>query len=54
MVPDLSLDDSISSLSGETKDSFLSFITTMLRWLPEERARASELLKHPWMADAIP
>jgi hypothetical protein len=53
-VPQISLEKSISALSGEAKEKFLDFIRSMLTWLLEERKRASELLKHPWMAKAIP
>jgi hypothetical protein len=53
-VPQLSLEESVSALGGEPKEQFLSFIRSMLKWLPEERQQACELLKDPWMAKAIP
>lgn len=53
-MPQLSLEKSVSALGGEAKEQFLNFIRSMLKWLPEERKRASELLKDPWMAGAIP
>lgn len=28
---------------------FLEFIRSMLRWVPEERKRARELLEDPWL-----
>jgi serine/threonine protein kinase len=37
-------------LEGEEKELFLDFIRSMLRWRPEDRKSATELLKHPWMA----
>ena len=53
-MPQLSLEESVPALDGETKEEFLNFIRSMLKWLPEKRKRASELLKDPWMAGAIP
>ena len=54
VVPQLSLEESVSALDGENKKQFLDFVRSMLRWLPEKRTRASELLDNPWMAGAIP
>ncbi|KAJ8131233.1 hypothetical protein O1611_g2390 [Lasiodiplodia mahajangana] len=54
VIPQLSLEESVSALNGETKEQFLNFIRLMLKWLPEKRKQASELLKDPWMAGAIP
>ncbi|KAL3419950.1 serine/threonine-protein kinase SRPK3 [Phlyctema vagabunda] len=31
-------------------ESFIGFLRMMLRFVPEERASASELLKHPWLS----
>lgn len=36
-------------LEGEEKSEFLSFISNMLQWRPEDRASARELLQHPWL-----
>jgi hypothetical protein len=52
-VPPLSLEES-EALDGEDKELFLNFMRSMLRWLPEERKRATELLKDPWLEGAIP
>ncbi|KAF2004736.1 non-specific serine/threonine protein kinase [Amniculicola lignicola CBS 123094] len=54
VVPQLSLEESISALDGETKEQFLNFIRSMLKWSPEKRKQASELLQDPWMTGAIP
>jgi hypothetical protein len=54
IVPQLSLEESVSTLDGESKEQFLNFISSMLQWLPEKRKQASELLEDPWMAGAIP
>lgn len=48
-IPPLSLEKSVQSLSGENKQQFLEFVRSMLRWLPEERKSATELLKDPWL-----
>ncbi|KAG9778281.1 hypothetical protein KCU88_g4302, partial [Aureobasidium melanogenum] len=53
-VPLLSLEESEEVLDGEDKERFLKFMRSMLRWLPEERMRASELLKDPWLQGEIP
>ena len=36
-------------LQNEDKDSFLAFITSMLRWDPKERKTAKELLEDKWL-----
>ncbi|RMZ87471.1 hypothetical protein DV736_g5300, partial [Chaetothyriales sp. CBS 134916] len=48
-VPRLSLEGSEKVLDGDNKERFLKFMRSMLKWLPEERKRASELLKDPWL-----
>jgi hypothetical protein len=53
-VPPLCLEESEKVLDGENKERFLKFMRSMLRWLPEERKRATELLKDPWLEGAIP
>jgi serine/threonine protein kinase len=49
-IPKISLEERVSVLEGEEKELFLDFIRSMLRWRPEDRKSATELLKHPWMA----
>lgn len=53
-MPSLYLEESEQVLDGENKEQFLKFMRSMLRWLPEERKRATELLKDPWLEGAIP
>ncbi|KAE8133555.1 kinase domain protein [Aspergillus pseudotamarii] len=48
-IPTLSLDTLEKRLSGEEKELFLAFITSMLRWMPEERKTAKQLLEHPFL-----
>lgn len=52
-IPDLSLENSEEQLEGENKASFLDFIRKMLRWVPEERQTAKQLLAHPWLRSAF-
>ncbi|KFY90716.1 hypothetical protein V500_05005 [Pseudogymnoascus sp. VKM F-4518 (FW-2643)] len=49
VVPLLSLDSLEKQLSGEEKQLFIRFIRSMLKWLPEERSTAKQLLKDPWL-----
>ncbi|RAL16615.1 uncharacterized protein BO97DRAFT_475361 [Aspergillus homomorphus CBS 101889] len=48
-IPAVSLESKEKRLSGEEKDSFIRFIRSMLRWLPEERKTAKQLLEDPWL-----
>lgn len=52
-VPDMSLERAEIVLEGEEKRQFLIFVRSMLRWFPEERRRAVELLADPWLEGAI-
>ena len=51
-IPPLSLETSEQNLFGENKQRFLDFVRSMLRWLPEERKSAIDLLKDPWLNSA--
>lgn len=53
IVPNFSLEDRVTVLGGEKKKMFLNFIRSMLQWRLEDRMSATELRKHPWMADAM-
>ncbi|KAE8145038.1 kinase-like domain-containing protein [Aspergillus avenaceus] len=48
-VPHCSLEESEEYLEGENKTLFMRFIRKMLRWDPEERQSARELLSDPWL-----
>ncbi|PGH06014.1 hypothetical protein GX51_02605 [Blastomyces parvus] len=39
-------------LTGDDKDAFLHFIRRMLRWIPEERPTAEEMVFDPWLMEA--
>ena len=45
----MTLEDAEKKIEGEDKAQFLQFVRKMLRWKPEERQGASELLKDPWL-----
>lgn len=47
-MPHYSLEESEEYLEGENK-MFMQFIRKMLRWDPEERQSARELLSDPWL-----
>ena len=38
------------SLDGEEKERFLIFVRKMLRWMPEDRETAAQLLRDPWLS----
>ena len=40
-------------LEGHEKDDFLRFLQRMLRWDPEERPSAKELLFDPWLMHGL-
>lgn len=48
-VPSVSLEDVVTRLEGSSKILFLQFIRSMLKWLPEKRKSAKELLEDPWL-----
>ncbi|KAJ6014554.1 hypothetical protein N7540_009145 [Penicillium herquei] len=54
IVPPASMESLEKRLSGPEKEQFISFLKSMLRWLPEERKTAKQLLDDPWLADSRP
>ena len=48
-VPKETLKDAGKQLKGEEEALFLSFAKKMLKWKPEERSSAKELLGDPWL-----
>lgn len=49
----ISLEGAEENLEGKNKESFLHFVRTMLRWVPEERKSARELLDDPWLNETF-
>jgi len=52
MVPDRSLEDTITHIDGEQKAEFLRFMRRILQWVPEDRPTAAERLQDPFMVAA--
>ncbi|KAJ5558175.1 kinase-like domain-containing protein [Penicillium sp. DV-2018c] len=48
-IPLLSLEDLEWNLQGSQQQLFLGFMRKMLRWRPEERESAKDLLSDPWL-----
>ena len=50
IVPiNFSFDHSTTTIHGEDKTMFLQFVSRMLKWQPEDRSTAKELLTDPWL-----
>ncbi|OJJ95661.1 hypothetical protein ASPACDRAFT_54973 [Aspergillus aculeatus ATCC 16872] len=49
VVPMISLGSLKKRLAGEEKAEFIQFMMSMLKWLPEERKTAKQLLGDPWL-----
>jgi serine/threonine-protein kinase SRPK3 len=48
-VPEEDLESAERHVKGEEKAQFLDFARKMLKWKPEERSSAKELLEDPWL-----
>ncbi|KAB8226144.1 kinase-like domain-containing protein [Aspergillus novoparasiticus] len=48
-IPTISLEALEKQLDGEEKELFLAFIMSMMKWMPEERKTAKQLLEHPFL-----
>jgi serine/threonine protein kinase len=53
VVATTSLEDEMKSLDGKEKTCFLKFLRRMLRWRPEDRATARELVQDPWIQSIL-
>lgn len=54
LVPkDFTWDSRCSSLEGEEREGFLRLVKRMIKWDPEERAKAGELVKDEWLTSDI-
>ncbi|PYH94653.1 protein kinase [Aspergillus ellipticus CBS 707.79] len=51
VIPPVSLENLERRLSGQEKESFLDFLRSMLKWPPEERKTARQLLQDPWLLE---
>ncbi|EGD85586.1 CMGC/SRPK protein kinase [Trichophyton rubrum D6] len=52
-IPDISLETLADGIKGEDVPGFLSFLRRILRWLPEERPTAGELMFDPWLMEGL-
>jgi hypothetical protein len=52
-IPSLNLEQLEGRLEGEDKIGFLQFIRKVLRWMPEERSSAEELIFDPWLMEGL-
>lgn len=52
-IPDISLEALAEGIEGEDVPGFLSFLRRILRWLPEERPTAGELMFDPWLMKGL-
>lgn len=52
-IPDITLEKLSSDIKGEDKEGFLRFIRKILRWLPEERPTAEELVFDEWWMEGL-
>ncbi|GFF44961.1 serine/threonine-protein kinase SRPK [Aspergillus lentulus] len=50
-LPLVSLESLEKRLSGQEKELYLQSMSPMLKWLPEERWTARQLLEHPWLLE---
>lgn len=48
-IPSITLESLEYRLSRNEKEPFLKFMRSMLKWLPEERRTAKQLLEDPWL-----
>jgi hypothetical protein len=48
-VPNVTLEGRERNLEGEEQEYFIDFIKSFLKWLPEDRKSAEEMLEHPWL-----
>ncbi|EAU29341.1 predicted protein [Aspergillus terreus NIH2624] len=50
LVPStFSFESTLSKFNGEEKKMFINFVSPMIKWNPEERSTAKELLQDPWL-----
>ncbi|PGH07918.1 CMGC/SRPK protein kinase [Helicocarpus griseus UAMH5409] len=52
-VPDITLESLAANISGEDKDGFLRWLRAALKWNPEDRPTATELLYDEWMMKGL-
>jgi serine/threonine protein kinase len=48
-IPPISLEKLEANLKGEPRQILIQFLRKMLKWKPEDRESARELLDDPWL-----
>lgn len=51
---DTGFETTLSNIKGEEKRVFIKFVKRMIKWQPEERSTAKELLDDPWLYSEFP
>ncbi|KAM5503253.1 hypothetical protein McaMca56_001178 [Microsporum canis] len=52
-IPEISLESLAEGIEGEDIQGFIAFLRRILRWLPEERPTAGELMFDPWLMKGL-
>ncbi|KKZ60978.1 hypothetical protein EMCG_04402 [[Emmonsia] crescens] len=52
-IPDITLEGLAADIEGDDKKGFLNFLRKILRWLPEERPTAGELVYDEWVLKGL-
>jgi serine/threonine-protein kinase SRPK3 len=42
-------EDTLTHVTGEEKQKFINFVCRMMKWKPEERSTAKDLLNDPYL-----
>lgn len=51
--PDITLESLAADIQGEDKEGFLQFFQKALKWIPEDRPTARELLFDEWLMKGL-
>lgn len=52
-IPNITLEDLGSDITGGDREGFLRFFRRMLCWLPEDRPTCEELVFDPWLMEGL-
>jgi len=51
---DFNFQNTVYNMRGEEKTRFIQFPKRIIKWRPEDRSTANELLTHPWLYTKFP
>lgn len=54
VLSNFTFESTLSKVNGEEKRMFITFVNRMIKWNPEERSTAKELLQDPWLHNDFP